>query len=372
MLERVPDPGPLGAGITLQPTGQAVLARLGLLPAILARGTRVERLWVRRLDGRTVIDLRYRDAGDLFGVGLHRGVLFAALFDAVRAEPGIALRLGVSIDGWQADGDARWLVAAGGERIGPFDLVVVAGGGATELHAQTTIPTRVRPYPWGALWFVAEDPRRVFDSEITQWVDGARYMCGMLPTGRSPGGGTEVTSLFWSIRADRVPAWRAAGLSAWKADVLRFEPRAGFVLEQIRSMDQVLFTQYRDVGMARWHERGTVFLGDAAHATSPQLGQGANLALWDAMILGECAAAFPRVDDALAAYTAARRRHLGYYQLATRGLTPFFQGDSRLLAWVRDLVFPTSRWLGPLRRRMVRTMCGIDLGIVRRPLPLPL
>jgi 2-polyprenyl-6-methoxyphenol hydroxylase-like FAD-dependent oxidoreductase len=370
VIERVPDPGPVGAGITLQPTGQAVLARLGLLPAILASGTRVERLWVRRLDGRTVMDLHYRDVqGDLFGVGLHRGVLFAALFEAVRAEPAIALRLGASIEGWRADGDAHWLVSAGGERIGPFDLVVVAGGGATELHAQTTISTRVRAYPWGALWFVAEDPRRVFDSEITQWVHGARYMCGMLPTGRSPHG-AEVTSLFWSIRADRVPAWRAAGMAAWKADVLRFEPRAAFVLEQIRDLGQVIFSQYRDVGMARWHDRGTVFLGDAAHATSPQLGQGANLALWDAMVLADCAAAWPRVDDALAAYTAARRRHLGYYQLATRALTPFFQGDSRLLALVRDLVFPVSRWVGPLRRRMVRTMCGIDLGIVRRPLLL--
>jgi len=60
------------------------------------------------------------------------------------------------------------------------------------------------------------------------------------------------------------------------------------------------------------------------------------------------------VAATLAAYTAAWRRHLDYYQLATRALTPFFQGDSRVLGVVRDLVFPASRWLAPLRRRMVR------------------
>ena len=38
--------------------------------------------------------------------------------------------------------------------------------------------------------------------------------------------------------------------------------------------------------------------------------------------------------------------------------------------WRRDLVFPTSRWLPPLRRRMVRTMVGLDRGIVRRAIPL--
>ena len=56
----------------------------------------------------------------------------------------------------------------------------------------------------------------------------------------------------------------------------------------------------------------------------------------------------------LGAYTAARRRHLDYYQFATRALTPFFQGDSRILGWLRDLAFPLSAWLGPLRRRMVQ------------------
>jgi hypothetical protein len=33
-------------------------------------------------------------------------------------------------------------------------------------------------------------------------------------------------------------------------------------------------------------------------------------------------------------------------------------------------VFPVSRWLAPLRRRMVRTMAGLDRGLVRRPIGL--
>jgi 2-polyprenyl-6-methoxyphenol hydroxylase-like FAD-dependent oxidoreductase len=122
--------------------------------------------------------------------------------------------------------------------------------------------------------------------------------------------------------------------------------------------------------MRRWHGERIVFIGDAAHATSPQLGQGANLALWDAMCLADAFADRGEPAAALAAYTAMRRRHLNYYQLATRALTPLFQSDSRVLGWLRDLVFPTSGWLPPLRRRMVRTMAGLDRGIVRRPIPL--
>jgi 2-polyprenyl-6-methoxyphenol hydroxylase-like FAD-dependent oxidoreductase len=122
--------------------------------------------------------------------------------------------------------------------------------------------------------------------------------------------------------------------------------------------------------MFPWHGDRIVFIGDAAHATSPQLGQGANLALLDAVALADAIAAEPSVDRALASYTRSRHRHLNYYQFATRALTPFFQSDSRVLAWLRDRVFPTSRWIGPLRRRMTRTMVGVDRGIVRRAMPI--
>jgi 2-polyprenyl-6-methoxyphenol hydroxylase-like FAD-dependent oxidoreductase len=196
-------------------------------------------------------------------------------------------------------------------------------------------------------------------------------MFGLLPTGRAPRGDDLVVSVFWSIRADRVAALRARGLAAWRAEALALDPRTAPILDQITDLAQLAFTQYRDVRMRRWHGDRIVFIGDAAHATSPQLGQGANLALWDAMCLGDAFTEAPRdVAAALAAYTQARRRHLNYYQLATRLLTPFFQGDSRVLGAVRDLVFPISRWLAPLRRRMVRTMAGLDRGIVRRPIAL--
>ena len=60
-----------------------------------------------------------------------------------------------------------------------------------------------------------------------------------------------------------------------------------------------------------------MWLGDAAHAMSPQLGQGANLALWDAMVLADALSAHG--SRALPAYTRARRPHLGFYQPWSRG-----------------------------------------------------
>src|SRR6185295_19230175 len=186
-------------------------------------------------------------------------------------------------------------------------------------------PVRSRPYPWGAMWFVAIDRGNTLtaDRRVVQIVDGPRRMFGLLPTGRAPRGDELVVSVFWSIRADRVAALRARGLSAWRAEALALRPGSEPILDQIADLSQLAFTQYRDVRMRQWHGERIVFIGDAAHATRPQLGQGANLALWDAMCLADAMAGDPDdVATALAAYTAARRRHLDYYQLATRALTP--------------------------------------------------
>jgi 2-polyprenyl-6-methoxyphenol hydroxylase-like FAD-dependent oxidoreductase len=370
VFERVAEPRPIGAGITLQPTGQAVLARLGLLAPIRDHGARIDRLRCLRRGGRFLIDLEYAQVDPrLHGLGIHRGVLFETLFTAAREAATIVT--GVAITGSTLDRHGRWLVDHGGQRHGPFELVVAADGSVCELHGEAA-RVRSRQYPWGALWFVATDRGGAVSADRTlhQTVDGPRQMLGLLPTGLAPGGERRVVSLFWSLHGERVDAWRAAGLTAWRDQVLRLDPRAEALLDQLDDLEPVLFTRYRDVAMWPWHATRLVFLGDAAHATSPQLGQGANLALVDAAVLADAVAAEPTIDRALASYSAQRRRHLGYYQFATRALTPLFQGDSRVLGWLRDLAFPASRWLRPLRRRMVMMMTGIERGVVRRPMPL--
>jgi 2-polyprenyl-6-methoxyphenol hydroxylase-like FAD-dependent oxidoreductase len=369
VLERVADPGPVGAGITLQPTGQAALRRMGLLEEVAARGAEIDRLTCIRSNRKPIVDLPYAEIDPgLRGIGMHRGNLFQTLFAAMRAS-GATIRCGTGVRATDADAKGRWLVCGDGERLGPFDLVIAADGSVCELHSAAR-KVKNTPYPWGALWVVADDCGFASDKRIYQVVEGAHTMLGFLPTGMAPGRDVPVVSMFWSIRADRVETWRAAGLANWRDRVLRLEPRAEPILDTLDDLESVLFAKYRDVAMWPWHGDRIVFIGDAAHATSPQLGQGANLALIDAVALADAITAEPSIERALAAYTRARQRHLNFYQFATRALTPFFQSDSRLLGWIRDRFFPTSRWLGPLRRRMTRTMVGIDRGLVRRPLPL--
>ena len=143
------------------------------------------------------------------------------------------------------------------------------------------------------------------------------------------------------------------------------------MLDKITDHAQVTFARYRDVQMTRWHDRGVVFIGDAAHATSPQLGQGANLALVDACVLADSIRTTSSVDAALDLYAATRRKHLRFYQRMTRWLTPFFQSDQRVLGWLRDWTFPIANAIPPLRNHMIKTMAGVSTGFARRRFELP-
>lgn len=372
LYERVLQPAPLGAGIVLQPTGQAVLRRLGLWPRVLERGARIDRLRCIQGDGRPLFDLDYGTLGpDTFGLGLHRGVLFETLLQAARDQAGLEVRCGVDVVGTLDDRDHVHLDTADGQRLGPHDLVVVADGARSVLRLASGLPFEERPYAWGALWFIAQDPQPTFSGELLQIVRGTSHMLGLLPTGRGPAPGSPPqVSLFWSLRADALAAFREAELSVWKEAVLRDEPRAAAALDQLHHPEQLVFARYRRVMMPRWHGERVVLLGDAAHAMSPQLGQGCNLALVDAAVLADAVARAPWPRVAVDEYTRARRAHLRYYQLATWGLTPLFQSNHAWLGWARDRLMPLAARMPWVRRRMCASMAGQMRGVLRAPLPL--
>jgi 2-polyprenyl-6-methoxyphenol hydroxylase-like FAD-dependent oxidoreductase len=367
VFERVPEPGPLGAGIMMQPSGLLVLERLGLAARILERGARVEHLVCETSTGEPVLDLRYDALGEgLYGVGLHRGVLFETLYRALCASDA-HVRCGVSIDRIASTRDGRVaLVDDCGERHEPFDLIAICDGARSRVRdAMTTLAKTVRPYPWGALWYIGRDPEGSHAGALRQIVLGASRMIGLLPTGLGPDrGDVPLVSLFFSVRADRIDAVRTAGLDAWKAGVREMVPASAAVLDQIDDFAELTFASYFDVTMPRWHAHRVVVLGDAAHATSPQLGQGCNLALCDAAALADALVAEATLDAGLARYTASRRAHLAYYQLATRWLTPFFQSDWPVLAFARDALMARAASLAFVRREMVRSMAGTKTGIL--------
>ena len=359
LFERVAEPAAVGAGILLQPTGMHVLQALGLFDEIAAHGARITRLFGTTATQKTVMDVRYQYfEPNSYGLGLHRGALFSVLWNAL-ANAGVEIRSGIDVTrADQHSGGAQ--LYSGTNELGEYDCVIVANGTHSQLRDALKVPSKVIPYPWGALWAVVPDGGFTAGT-LRQWFRNAEQMLGLMPTGRNYGEQQPVLSFFWSLPAASVPAWREAGLDRWKETVLKLAP-IQHVLDHIQSPEQLTFASYADVQMRYWNDRRIVCIGDCAHATSPQLGQGANLALVDAMTLAQCFAGSGKVEQALQLYSCTRKAHLRYYQSASRWLTPMFQSHSRIGSSLRDLGLGLVCRTPFLKQQMALTLSGTKTG----------
>ena len=365
---------PVGAGLLLQPTGLAVLDDLGLKERMLGLGHRIDRLSGCNQDGTAVLGLLYNELGDgFFGLTVHRGALFESLM-SVLDPMGVCVRAGVRIGSLHHTSTGVTLRSSTGESFGPFDLVVIADGARSSLRDEAGIRTTATPYPWGAMWCVLPRTDDHFDHTLVQHYEGTGRMLGFLPIGKASSGpeGVESIAVFWSIPVTERSTFLEAGCNAWHRAASALCPHAAPMFAHVSHTDQFIFANYSDVHTPEpWLGR-IVVLGDAAHATSPQLGQGANLALIDARELATAVDESPSLADAAAMYAASRRRHLRFYRWASRLLTPWFQSSMESLAPVRDAVFPIAARVPWVRQQMALSLAGVKDGLFsRRPLKVP-
>lgn len=360
IFERAPEPGPVGAGFLLQPSGLQVLWRMGLLDGVLSHGAPVDRLYGETPCGRAVMDMRYAGLDPrLCGIGMQRGALFSML-DQARGETA-RLHAGITVDG-PDDADDRWLRDTDGGRHGPFDLVLAADGAASRLRGRLGGVRRDAVYPWGALWCLLDAADWPHLTELRQRYVAARRMIGLLPVGTRPGDATPRLSFFWSLPVAAFDGWQAAALDDWRASVASIWPEVSALLASTTTHAQLARATYRDVTLSRWHRGRWVLLGDAAHAMSPQLGQGVNMSLLDAEALRDALRA-EALPDALATYARVRRRHVTLYQFWSRWLTPVFQSERDLIAKARDVAFQPMGRLPGGRGHMLRVLSGTQHGV---------
>jgi salicylate hydroxylase len=353
IFDQFDQPKPIGSGLILQPTGLAVLDWLGLGARMRNLGSRIDRLY-GKAGNRVVLDVRYAALGELRGLAVHRAGLFNVLHDAL-----IATGINVKTNSKIKSIDRIHLTLHEDEKRGPFDLIVDALGSRSPLIPFASGPDYRRKMPYGAVWASLPWPGTPFDDHaLEQRYDKASIMSGVLPIGRQHETAEHQTAFFWSLKTSDYPTWKSNGLEAWKNQIENLWPETTPLLASITSQDQMTMASYDHHTLSIPYGPNIVFIGDSAHSTSPQLGQGANMALLDVMALTHALEQNKALETALQAYAKARRNHVKLYQALSLVFTPFYQSDSVLLPLARDYLVAGLSRLPPAQKLLAAIVSG--------------
>jgi len=340
VLEAYPRTEDVGGGFQIAPNGLRVLSQLGLAEALLAQGRPCADMAFRNHLGRLIGVVHTARAGH--GVNVMRAIVHRVLRDEATRR-GVDVRYEKRLTGITEVG--REIVATfedGTTEVG--DFLVGADGVHSRVRA-CILPDHAAARDTSMIsigGFCAADVPPPADPD-----DGGRLTFMVGPQHQFGYSKMNATQWGWWCHAHAAAANEHAALTTMALPALRdrmLERYRGWhapVQDFIRSTEGWLRTPIHDVPtLPTWRRGRVLLLGDAAHAMSPAGGQGASLALEDAMVFGRLAAdPTTPIEDAMARFESLRRAR------AEKMVAQGFENDRRSTTklgpvgmWMRDRV----------------------------------
>lgn len=222
--------------------------------------------------------------------------------------PGVAnvhCRLGTSITFLAQDG-RRVSVSFSDGSTGDYDLVVGADGIGSTVRALALITAA--PSDLGAMNWRSTAPICPVGLTGLQMHLGDGCTFGLVPmgAGRTYGFAYVVQPRFRDPLEGRLDRLRNR--------FAKFGLRVQEYLGSLERDDQVICSAMEWIELKKWHIGRVVLVGDAAHASSPMMGQGGCMAMEDACVLAEELRASATVESALASYVDRRKPRVEWVQ----------------------------------------------------------
>lgn len=335
VFEKVQTPGPVGAGIMLQRSGMRVLSELGLLDTIRGLGEEIHYFKGYNKKGKEVLSLNLSSKNRVndFGLGIQRGALFEALSNAANNHQ-VKFSYGSEIKSIVGDVGRKIVIDQNGIEYGPYEIIIVANGARSKLRNDFSITKFDQPQKWGAVWSLLDVVDQKYNASILHNYKGTAQMLGFMSIGRLTKEAPKKINFFWSIKMSEKDKWLNQSEEEWKSEILRLAPEHKDILSGLKK-DNCIIAPYHDAFLSPQYQNGVFFIGDAAHAMSPQLSAGTNLSLLDAWLLSLELAKSDDLDKVAKEFYRLRKSQLKYYYKVSKLVTPLFQSDYKL-AWVRN------------------------------------
>ncbi len=317
LIERDADWTPASSGIFIYANGLRALDSLGVLDAVTSAG------WVSpdganlylTPDGGEIVTTHYpRIGGDHVPpiVGIRRVELHRALTSRIR-QLGIEVRLGVTVEtiGEEAGRPVELVLSDGSQLV--CDCLVGADGVRSQIR--TDLFGEIEPaYTGFGVW--RSTHAKPADLNIKIMVMGLGIRLGIMPTSN------DELYIFGTTREPDKPFYPRENWHAlMREKFAAVQGPARRFLDELTSPERVVYTAVEEVHLPLpWHRGRIIVIGDAAHSSTPFMGQGGAMAIEDAVVLAEMLADGSDITSTLQAFGARRFERCKYVQDVSRGV----------------------------------------------------
>lgn len=305
VIEKDPHWSVYGVGIIQQGNVLRAVDALGILDRYANAGVGFDAVEVYAPDGTRLARLPSHRLLERYpaNLGVSRRALQKVLGD-VAQEAGARIRLGVTAEAIAQHEAGVHVRFSDGSRE-TYDLVIGADGVHSRTRAQVFREAPPPQFTGQSVWrynlprLANLDALHVYNGPI-----GA----GLVPIG------PDLMYIYLTTPEPGNPRYPHKGLAAaMRGKAQSCAPAIRALAEQITDNDGVVYRPLEGLLIeGPWHKGRVVLLGDAVHATTPHLGQGAGLAIEDSLVLADELARHDDMEDALTAYRDRRFERCAY------------------------------------------------------------
>jgi 6-methylpretetramide 4-monooxygenase len=349
---------------TIQPNGQQILHRLGLLDELGDAVQPVQRFHFIQIGGPRLCTVDYGMLPAPWNRALvtQSSKVHELILSRLRAEPTADLQTGVEFRGViQKDGVVGGVVIGHADQKDAIEieasLIVGADGAGSRVRQALGVRAVVHRYPHGYLLALLPRPTGM-DGEARYYV-GRGELLGMFPAPEN-----RVIALYM-VKGSDINTMKAQGLEVFKERLIAIDSAMRGSLQALSTWEQVGYLPCFRVRAERWVTNGAALIGDAAHAMNPHASQGRMQAMTDAMALSDVIMKCRATDDwsakALSAYETARRPQVTMLQRLADERTTFWNASDPLRCYMRDRVFRGIDKNARLRYQVLTATAGLRM-----------
>lgn len=299
VIERDPTWSVYGVGIIQQSNVLRAARDLGILDGYLAAGVGFDAVEIYTPDGTRVARVPGHSIGEGYpaNLGVSRPALHKLLGDSAIGA-GAQVRLGITVVELVDDGAGVDVTFSDGS-TGRYTLVIGADGVYSDTRGRVLPDAETPQFTGQAVWrYNFPRPEGLDALHVYNGPTGI----GLVPISH------ELMYMYVTTPEPDNPRYPVEGLAARLREKLaRTAPQIQALAEMITQDEGVVYRPLEGMLVrGPWHKGRVVLLGDAVHATTPHLGQGAGMAIEDSIVLAQELARASDPETAFATYRERR------------------------------------------------------------------